>query len=577
MQNNTEISTFFLVLRRVRGPLIALILIYALAVLGLTLVPGPPDAQGHVQKLSFFHAFYFVSYTATTIGFGEIPYAFSEQQRLWVLVCIYLSVVGWAIFIGKLLQLSQDVNLQRAIRTNRFGHDVRKLQEPFFIVCGYGETGHRICAALDHMGYRVVVLELDGERLSDIELQSYVADMPHLQTDAANPNVLQRAGLRHPHCQGLIVMTNHDASNLAIAITGRLLAPRLPILARAEQADTAANMASFHTPHIINPFQKFSDFLALALHAPAAYRLHSLLTGQITSAETHRPPPRGHWLLLGFGRMARQLAERIAQEGLPVTVIDLHPEPHDLQPGVQWIQGDGTCAPALLQAGIENAVGLICATANDINNLSTAVTARHLNRHIFVIARQNNVVHQTLFDYLQADMTMVPSAVLAHECLAILTTPLLAPFLHELQQAPQAWCTGLLQQLRATLGDNTPHEVWSVRISPAHTPALYTTLRHGTMVNLGAVLKHPGQRQQALPCVVLQRVRHGHPTLLLPDLASDLQTGDELLLVGSAQSKRQLALTLGYQHTLQYVLTGQDLPAGWLWQHWAKVRQRERA
>ncbi len=64
-------SAFFLVLRRMRAPIIVLTVIYGIAVIGLTLVPGV-DAEGRpAPPLSFFHAFYFISYTATTIGFGE--------------------------------------------------------------------------------------------------------------------------------------------------------------------------------------------------------------------------------------------------------------------------------------------------------------------------------------------------------------------------------------------------------------------------------------------------------------------------------------------------------------------------
>lgn len=81
-------SVFFLVLRRMRAPLIALIVFYAIAVLGLTLVPGVHADGTPAPPMSFFHAFYFISYTATTIGFGEIPNAFSDAQRLWVTVCI---------------------------------------------------------------------------------------------------------------------------------------------------------------------------------------------------------------------------------------------------------------------------------------------------------------------------------------------------------------------------------------------------------------------------------------------------------------------------------------------------------
>ena len=88
-------ATIFLVLRRMRAPLIVLILIFAVSVLGLTLIPGEDD-QGRRYHMGIFEAFYFMSYTASTIGFGEIPYAFTGGQRLWVTVSIYLTVIGWA-------------------------------------------------------------------------------------------------------------------------------------------------------------------------------------------------------------------------------------------------------------------------------------------------------------------------------------------------------------------------------------------------------------------------------------------------------------------------------------------------
>ena len=88
-----------LVLRRMRIPLIVLIVIFAVSVLGLTLVPGE-DAQGRPTRLGIFEAFYFMSFTATTIGLGEIPYTFTPAQRMWVTFAIFLSVIGWAYAVG---------------------------------------------------------------------------------------------------------------------------------------------------------------------------------------------------------------------------------------------------------------------------------------------------------------------------------------------------------------------------------------------------------------------------------------------------------------------------------------------
>lgn len=39
-------SVILLVLRRLRGPLILMVTLFALSVLGMALAPGPPDAEG---------------------------------------------------------------------------------------------------------------------------------------------------------------------------------------------------------------------------------------------------------------------------------------------------------------------------------------------------------------------------------------------------------------------------------------------------------------------------------------------------------------------------------------------------
>ncbi len=574
MSREGDISTIFLVLRRLRRPLITLIVIFSIGVLGLTLVPGPVGDDGETTRISFFHAFYFISFTATTIGFGEIPETFSEQQRLWVIFCIYLSVVGWAIFITALLRLSQDDNLRKAILNSQFGREVRNLQEPFYLVCGYGETGHRICTALDRLGLRAVVVEIDASQLADIEHQRYRSDVPGLVADAANPEKLRLAGLTHRYCRGVIALTNDDAANLAVAISARLLAPNLPVLARAETRDTAANMLSFNTQHVINPFQKFGDYLSLAMHSPAAYHLLVWLTGLPgTTIIRHRDPPRGHWILCGFGNFGRSLAEAIAREGLQVTVIDLLPErqaePHDA--GFHWIRGDGTGAATLTEAGIENAAGIIAATASDVDNLSIAVTARQLNGKAFVVLRQNSVINRPLIEAFEADITMVPSEVVAQECLAILTTPLLAPFLDALHGADEAWCSDLLDQLSERFGEQVP-EVWSIRLNLAETPALYRLLMQGQTIKLCDIFRDPAQRASTLNCQALQLDRDDDDRLLLPGCETALRPGDELLLVGDRSAHRDLELSLSNEHTLLYVLTGKDLPGGWVWERLSALR-----
>ncbi|WP_293680163.1 ion channel [Thiolapillus sp.] len=148
-----------------RRPLLTLVLIYAASILGLVLIPGQ-DAQGNPWHMDFFHAFYFVSFMSTTIGFGEIPYEFTDVQRAWVLVSIYLSVIAWLYAIGTILTLLQDKTFQHAIKERRFAQRIRHLREPFYILCGYGETGRELARALTERGQHVVVVDLNEDKIN---------------------------------------------------------------------------------------------------------------------------------------------------------------------------------------------------------------------------------------------------------------------------------------------------------------------------------------------------------------------------------------------------------------------------
>lgn len=140
-------TAIFLVLRRMRAPLIVLISLFAVSILGLTLMPGV-DAEGKPWHMDPFEAFYFMSYTATTIGFGEIPHPFTTAQRAWVIVSIYLSVVAWAYAIGSVLALLQDRGFKEALSLQRFERRVRGLREPFLILAGFGQAGQVVARSL---------------------------------------------------------------------------------------------------------------------------------------------------------------------------------------------------------------------------------------------------------------------------------------------------------------------------------------------------------------------------------------------------------------------------------------------
>jgi voltage-gated potassium channel len=553
-------STIFLVMRRMRAPLITIIVIFSVSVVGLTLIPGiGPDGQP--ARISLFEAFYFMSYTATTIGFGELPWPFTPAQRLWVTFSIYLSVVGWAYAIGSLLTLVQDRSFRHALALRRFTRKVAGLREPFLLMVGYGRAGELLAKDFDALGQQLVVIDESSDRVDALDLGSYHADIPGLVADAANPHHLSAAGLEHPSCAGVLALTNDDETNLAVTMTAALLRPDLPVVSRTVSAPITERMLAFGTPAVVNPFDRFGDHLRLALHAPASYQLLTWLEAGPGAElpERGRPPTEGRWVMCGYGRFGREVTSDLRAADLTVTII----EPAELaapEPGV--IVGDASEPGVLARADLRSAVGLIAGTDNDTTNLSMLATARRLNPKLFLAARQNQPTSAALFQAMQVDALLVPTEVVAHEVYAQISTPMLWRFIQEMPARGDRWAADLIQRLRQNCGTELP-ALWKIKLDQEQAPALGGWLAEGKVM-LGDLVRSPEDRQRRLQVVPLLLLRDGE-AVLTPDAETVLAPDDELLFAGAGSERRELESTLVVDSTGAYVLFDQHIPSSWVW------------
>lgn len=563
-------ATIFLILRRMRAPLIVLIVIFAVSVLGLTLVPGV-GADGQPERMGFFDAFYFMSYTASTIGFGELPDPFTYSQRMWVTISIYLTVIGWAYAIGSLLALIQDRAFRSALAMQHFTRKVARLREPFVLVAGYGRTGELLGHALDSLGRRIVVLDIDGQRIDALELGSYHADIPGLAADARDPGHLAVAGLDHPWCEAVVALTDDEEANLAIVMAAALLRPELPVIARVTSNVLAERMQVFGTPSLVNPFDRFGDHLRLALSAPASYQLLTWLTSGPGGELPHRgsPPRDGRWIVFGYGRLGREVTADLRAEGLEVTVIEnVAGDAHD----PRLLAGDATDPWVLAQADLDRAVGVVAGTDNDTTNVSLVAAARRGTPSLFVVARQNRASSAALFAAMDIDALLVPSELIAHEVYAQLSTPLLWRFLREMPARGDAWAAAMVDRLTEVWGTHL-QALWKVRLTRSEAPALAGWLASGS-ARLGDLLRNPENREENLHVVPLLVLRDGAATLA-PDGDFVLAAGDELLLAGRPAARRALGTVLFVEPALEYVVTGRRVPAGWIWRKLDPASRRE--
>jgi voltage-gated potassium channel len=555
----------YIVLRFMRRPILVLVSVYATSMLGWVLIPGA-DPENPSQPLSFFHAFYFLTYTATTTGFGEIPYPYTETQRLWTIVSLYTGVVAWLYAIGAIVQLIQNPHFKQAIAEVRFAGSVAKITEPFVILCGFGSTGSLLTRGLSDNGITAVILDNDPDRIIAVFLRDYRVAMHALQADARVPDRLIEAGLMRPNCQAVVALTADEDLNVKISVTARLLNPnaRVITLSTHEKYDETLTTLGGDL-HIIDPFQTFGRFLGLTIHNPLIHMLNAWLIG-VPGANLAMYPdvPRGAWILCGYGRMGRWIHESFKSMGIPTTVIDPTLGPEEAEN--EDIIVDRANQRTLRQAGVEQAAGIVAGTDSDPDNLSIVLNAHALNPDLFVVVRQNRHRNQMLFERAEADLIMQPSLVSARRILFHLIAPLLRDFFsylveYQLQDKDHV-LRDVIQRLRDDVGGTNPR-LWTIEIGSATATALMSMIEEGAAVTLEQVLTDPADRDRRLACVPLV-VRSGEEVTAMPALSRALTPGDRVLFCGRNEAYHMLDSTLNNEYTLRYLMTGVDEPRGWI-------------
>lgn len=96
-----------------------------------------------------------------------------------------------------------------------------------------------------------------------------------------------------------------------------------------------------------------------------------------------------HFIVVGFGRVGREVAAAFARESVPFVVIDSKLDVLELaqELGYLAIEGSATEDETLLKAAIDRARGLVACAGTDATNVYAVLTARGLNEKLLIIAR----------------------------------------------------------------------------------------------------------------------------------------------------------------------------------------------
>ena len=131
-----------------------------------------------------------------------------------------------------------------------------------------------------------------------------------------------------------------------------------------------------------------------AFYAAAEF-IRAVVTGEIgillgrQRMETRLEKLSGHFVVCGFGRMGRLVAEEFSSAGLPFVVVDRDERAlvgFDIPHGIPLV-GDATADDVLRRAGVERARALVTAAASDADNVFITMSARLLNERLVIVAR----------------------------------------------------------------------------------------------------------------------------------------------------------------------------------------------
>ena len=139
-----------------------------------------------------------------------------------------------------------------------------------------------------------------------------------------------------------------------------------------------------------------------------------------------------HFIICGYGRIGRVVAEEFRRQEIPFVVIDRDPAiVHEvLEAGGMAVAADASREHVLQRVGIDRARGLIAAVGTEAENVYTVLTARVLRKDLYIIARIESLEAESKLRAAGADRVLSPYQLGGVQIAATALRPTVVDFMH---------------------------------------------------------------------------------------------------------------------------------------------------
>lgn len=539
-----------------RAPFLVIIITYTISIIGLLLIDGM-DSAGNPYQLTIFDAFYFISYTATTIGFGETPFTFTYPQRIWVSMSIFFTVTGWFYSLGTLIALLQDKLFLQEFERAKFRRHITYLKEKYIIILGYNSITSEIIKKANESGLRAIVIEKDEEKRDHLLLENFTPPVYCLNADAHNPEALEMAGIKSPYCRAIVSLFENDALNLRIALTSKVLNPNILMAIKSTTKNQTENLIDVGVQIVENPFEIIAEHIHMAINTPHTLRLVRWMYGLCNVYDPLLNLPRGKYIVCGYGRMGKIIYEVLKRNQFEIAFAEIDPEKmlcgsiKSDQPTV--LIGDGDDKEMLKELGIDTCVAIIAGTDDDTNNLSILATAKKLNPNIITIARENELEDFSIFQNSNIDTIFIPAKVLINKTINAILNPAFDLFIKHIHDLTEEQAIILTKKL---LEIDLHPLLFTLKIDEIQAPMLVQNLSRNT-IHLSLLKTSLKNRRSTNHLVPLIRVRNKE-ALMLPSWDSTLMHNDLYLFAGDENAKEHLEYIVNNFYEFHYAFYGEE-------------------
>ena len=220
---------------------------------------------------------------------------------------------------------------------------------------------------------------------------------------------------------------------------------------------------------------------------------------------------RDHFIVCGYGRIGRIIADDLHQQHVPFVVIERDPDLVHAVAERGWlaVHADASQEEVLRRVGIHRARGLIAAVGTDAENVFTVLTARVMRPDLFIIARVESDDAEHKLKRAGADRVISPYQIGASHMVQTALRPAVVDFV----------------QL-ATSSERLDLSMEQVHIAPD------SPLAERSIIDAGI--------RQKFGVIVVGIKRAGGTMEFNPAPEAIMRAGDELVVLGTTDSVKSL-------------------------------------